>query len=304
MIEVADANAAYFYHYDALGSVVALSDADGDTVQVYEYDVYGQVAASDPNHPNRFLFTGREFDAETGLYYYRARYYNSTIGRFLQTDPIGYADGMNPYWYCANNPWNRTDAYGMRSDYEEVYGGYSDCCNPSYAAAHPGACGSADGCDPCGSAAPDPCTVWVCSCQCEDPCSPIKLHSDPYNGASACAAYCYVLEPGAVAPAEGVVVRGLWESIKILALGLCGVGSRSKVAAIPPKPPDKCREEYGTYFDKTLGKYVTGLHHHMFWQNWDGKVWRTNPDGNHYPGPCPPGTTKIPSLPRRERRKG
>jgi len=96
MIEAAGGYAGtYYYHFDALGSVVALSDAGGDTVQVYEYDVYGQAAASDPNHPNRFMFTGREFDAETGLYYYRARYYNAAIGRFLQTDPIGYGDGMN-----------------------------------------------------------------------------------------------------------------------------------------------------------------------------------------------------------------
>ncbi|HRS12431.1 MAG TPA: RHS repeat-associated core domain-containing protein, partial [Sedimentisphaerales bacterium] len=84
-------------------------DAHGDTVQVYEYDVYGQVAASDPNHPNRFLFTGREFDEETGLYYYRARYYNPTIGRFLQTDPIGYTNGMNMYRYCGNNATNSVD---------------------------------------------------------------------------------------------------------------------------------------------------------------------------------------------------
>jgi len=55
-------------HYDGLGSVVALSDAAGDTVQLYEYSVYGQVAASDPNHPNPFLFTGRRFDTDTGLY--------------------------------------------------------------------------------------------------------------------------------------------------------------------------------------------------------------------------------------------
>ncbi|MBD3331512.1 hypothetical protein GF356_01575, partial [candidate division GN15 bacterium] len=112
MIDVNDSNAVYYYHFDALGSVVALSDADGDTVQVYEYDVYGQVAASDPNHTNPFLFTGRRFDGDTGLYYYRARYYNPYIGRFLQTDPIGYADGMNCYTYCYNNPTIHIDPSG------------------------------------------------------------------------------------------------------------------------------------------------------------------------------------------------
>jgi len=85
---------------------------------VYEYDVYGQVAASDPNHPNRFLFTGREFDTETGLYYYRARYYNPTIGRFLQTDPIGYADGMGMYAYCGNSPLGCADPSGCKTEEE------------------------------------------------------------------------------------------------------------------------------------------------------------------------------------------
>jgi RHS repeat-associated protein len=104
-----------YYHFDALGSVVALTNASGNTVEVYEYDVYGRVGATDESHPNRFMFTGREFDKETGLYYYRARCYNSSIGRFLQTDTIGYKDGLNLYAYCHNNPGNRTDPYGTRS---------------------------------------------------------------------------------------------------------------------------------------------------------------------------------------------
>ena len=76
MIDVADSNAVYYYHYDGLDSVVALSDSASDSVQSYEYSVYGQVAAEDPNHPNFYMFTGQRLDFEIGLYYYRARYYN------------------------------------------------------------------------------------------------------------------------------------------------------------------------------------------------------------------------------------
>jgi len=103
----------HYYHYDALGSVVAMTNSAGNVVQLYEYSVYGQVAASDADHPNRFMFTGREFDKDTGLYYYRARYYHPEIGRFLQTDPIGYGDGMNWYAYCGNNSTNGSDPSGL-----------------------------------------------------------------------------------------------------------------------------------------------------------------------------------------------
>jgi RHS repeat-associated protein len=111
MIDVEDGSTPYYYHYDGLGSVVALTDASGDTVEVYEYSVFGQVASSDANNPNPFMFTGREFDKETGLYFYRARYYNPTVGRFLQTDPVG--QGMNWYAYCGNNSANCVDPSGM-----------------------------------------------------------------------------------------------------------------------------------------------------------------------------------------------
>jgi RHS repeat-associated protein len=63
------------------------------------------------------MFTGREYDKETGLYYYRARYYNPQIGRFLQTDPVGYDAGMNWYAYCGNSPIGLTDPSGLWASY-------------------------------------------------------------------------------------------------------------------------------------------------------------------------------------------
>ncbi len=123
MIEVADSNAAYYYHRacpelrrgDALGSVIALSDSTGDTVQTYEYSVFGEPAVEDANHTNPYMFAGRRYDIEIGLYYNRARYYNPYTGRFLQTDPIGYGDGMNMYAYCGNNPLSFVDSTGTRT---------------------------------------------------------------------------------------------------------------------------------------------------------------------------------------------
>ena len=102
----------HYFHQDGLGSVVALSTGGSSLVEGYAYGPYGEpVSASAVGNP--FRYTGREYDAETGLYYYRARHYDPSIGRFLQPDPLGYGDGLNVYAYVGGNPINLIDPLGL-----------------------------------------------------------------------------------------------------------------------------------------------------------------------------------------------
>jgi RHS repeat-associated protein len=112
-----DAEAIYYDHTDALGSVIALTDSTGAVVERSEYDAYGGLM----NRPssNRPGYTGHVMDSATGLTYMQQRYYDPQIGRFLSADPIrvdGAAGGnFNRYWYANNNPYRFMDPDGRQA---------------------------------------------------------------------------------------------------------------------------------------------------------------------------------------------
>ncbi|MBE7173357.1 MAG: RHS repeat protein [Williamsia sp.] len=118
-----DISTALYYQYDALGNVTHLTDATGNVAEKYTYDVFGAVTIRNSSGSpiaasaagNRFLFTGREFLQELGLYDFRNRMYSPLLGRFVQPDMMGLvADPVNLYRYVENNPVNWVDPLGLK----------------------------------------------------------------------------------------------------------------------------------------------------------------------------------------------
>ncbi len=102
-----------YYQQDGLGTVTSLSNSAGALVQTYIFDSFGKLTASTGSLTNPFRYTGREFDAETNLYYYRARYYDPNLGRFISEDSLGFVATADFYSYVENDALNLADPFGL-----------------------------------------------------------------------------------------------------------------------------------------------------------------------------------------------
>lgn len=105
-----------YFDYDGHGSVRALTDPNGNVTDTYDYDAFGNLLHSTGTTPNEFLFAGEQFDSDLGLYYNRARYLNTSTGRFWTMDTQEGDDesphSLHKYLFCDSDPVNGRDPSG------------------------------------------------------------------------------------------------------------------------------------------------------------------------------------------------
>lgn len=112
-LAITSSGVSNFYEQDGLGSVTSLTNSSGSLSQTYTFDSFGNTTASSGSVANPYQYTAREFDSETGLYYYRARYYDPSIGRFVTEDPLAFNAGIDFYVYVGNVPTEYIDPFGQ-----------------------------------------------------------------------------------------------------------------------------------------------------------------------------------------------
>ena len=109
MAAIDGSDAPTYFSYDGLGSTTDLTDENADVIATWSYDVFGAVRASTGSSDQVFRFTGEQEDADTGLYFLRARYMDPESGRFISRDPI---ELPQRYAYAGSNPVNYVDPDG------------------------------------------------------------------------------------------------------------------------------------------------------------------------------------------------
>jgi RHS repeat-associated protein len=104
-----------YYEADGLGTITSLSSSAGALAATYTFDSFGKLTNSAGSLQNPFRYAARDFDVESDLSYYRARYYDPAVGRFASQDPVRFTGGVNFYAYVRNRPVTLTDPYGLKT---------------------------------------------------------------------------------------------------------------------------------------------------------------------------------------------
>ncbi|MCP3889256.1 MAG: hypothetical protein GY702_10335, partial [Desulfobulbaceae bacterium] len=113
LLQLSEGESDYFYLYDGKGNVTSLLDNTGSTVAQYRYDSFGKLVTTTGSLEQPFQFSTKRYDPDTGLNYYGYRFYNPSIERWMNRDPLGEAGGINLYGFVQNNPVNWIDPWGL-----------------------------------------------------------------------------------------------------------------------------------------------------------------------------------------------